>query len=847
MGLQAEREFNLANARYQPLVSIFVVASSGIVVDDRYDIALTSWLLTAACGLTGWILTHRQRWQTVSSVLLLLAISSVAGAWHHVYWRLYRDDEIGRTATADLTPVCLEAIAANAPRLRAAPPEDPMSTMPNDERSVLMVSATRVRDGIVWRSASGTLQVTVPGRLTGVRAGDRLLIFGSLSGVSAPLNPGEFDFATSQRQRRMLCRMSVDAPECLKVIETASSWNPRTAIHAIRGGSNELLATHLPPDQAELASAILLGIREQVDSQRIEFFMTTGTVHLLAISGLHVGMLAAGFWVIARLGWFPRKRMLCLAIALFIFYTLFTDAKPPVVRAAVLISVMCVARLLGRRAFAFNTLALAGLILLAVNPTNLFQAGTQLSFLAVATLSCSQRVSFWWSAPDDPLQRLISQSRPWPSRVLRKTGVFAWQLWVASTVIWLVALPLVMYRFHLVSPIAVFLNPVVWVPMGVALFSGFAVLLLGWALPPLADLSGWVCSRSLAIIEALVQWADRIPLGHAWVPSPPLWWVVSFYVAIAVCVAVPQFRVRLRWFVALTAIWFAVGFLLTVGPLARWDAASSEQVTCTFIAVGHGTSVLVELPNGRTLLYDAGSLGTSRFAVQPIAATLWSRGITHLDAIIISHADADHYNAVPSVLERFSAGVVYVSPVMFRDSTPALDALREAIRSRGVPLHELDASTRLEAIAGVEFEVLHPPPQGVIGSDNANSIVLRITYRGRTILLPGDLETPGLEDVMAEQPLDTDIVMAPHHGSLRSDPLGFSAWTTPEHVVISGGAGRDVGAVRWAYEHGGAQVTHTAVDGAIRFEMSSAGIRTLTHIPSIAKHDRKEGEQRDEQ
>ncbi|HUG69764.1 MAG TPA: ComEC/Rec2 family competence protein [Pirellulaceae bacterium] len=828
MSLQAEREFNLTNARYQPLVVLFVAASAGIIADHRCTVSLTSWLALSCGSLLAWSVLQSRIWQPLVTLVLLLAVACAGGAWHHAYWRMYRDDEVGLAASVEMTPLCLEAIATSSPRVRAAPPEDPMSTMPSEERSVLTVSATQVRDGTEWRTASGLLQVMVPGPLSGVQAGDRLRIFGSLGKVSPPLNPGEFDFATSQRQRRLLCRMSVDAAECITIIERSPWWSPRTALHAIRGRSNEILAKHIHPEQADLASAILLGIREQIDSQRIDMFMTTGTVHLLAISGLHVGMLAAGFWVVARFGWVSRRKVLYFAIALFIFYALFTDSKPPVVRATVLISVMCVARLLGRRAFAFNTLALAGLILLAVNPTNLFQAGTQLSFLAVATLSCSQRISFWWAAPDDPLQRLILQSRPWPSRVGRNVGIFVWQLWAASTVIWLVALPLVMYRFHLVSPISVFLNPVVWMPMGVALFSGFGVLIFGWTIPPLADVSGWVCYQSLAVIERCVEWADETALGYAWTPSPPLWWVLLFYAALAIGAAFPRFRLGLRWSVAMTGTWFALGCVLTVGPLARWNASPGEQLACTFIAVGHGTSVLIELPDGRTLLYDGGSLGSSRFAVQPIAATLWSRRIAHLDAIIISHADADHYNAVPGVLERFTVGVVYVSPVMFRDASPALEALRDSIRSRGVPLRKLDATDRLDGGDGIELEVLHPPPSGVIGSDNANSIVLRIVYRDRTILLPGDLETPGLEDVMAEMPLDCDIVMAPHHGSARSDPHGFSSWTTPEHVVISSGTGRDVGAVRWAYERGGAKVTHTAVDGAVRFEISSNGITTKT-------------------
>jgi competence protein ComEC len=839
MSLQAEREINLANARYQPLVVLVVASSAGVIADQRCTFSLTSWLILSLSSLLAWSVLQRRIWQPLVTLVLLIAVACAGGAWHHAYWRMYRDDEVGLAASVEMTPLCLEAIATSSPRLRAAPPEDPMSTMPSEERSVLIVSVTQVRDGGAWRTASGRLQVTVPGPLSGVQAGDRLRIFGLLGVSSPPLNPGEFDFARSQRQRRMLCRMSVDAAECITILERSPWWNPRTALHAIRSGSNEILAQHLRPEQADLASAILLGIREQIDSQRIDMFMTTGTVHLLAISGLHVGMLAAGFWVIARLGWMSRRKMLYFAIALFVFYALFTDSKPPVVRAAVLISVMCVARLLGRRAFAFNTLALAGLILLAVNPTNLFQTGTQLSFLAVATLSCSQRLSFWWAAPEDPLQRLISQSRPWPLRVARTVGIFAWQLWITSTVIWLVALPLVMYRFHLVSPIAVFLNPVVWMPMGAALFSGFGVLIFGWTIPPLADVSGWICYQSLAAIERCVAWADEIPFGHTWTPSPPLWWVLLFYAALVIGVAFPRCRLGLRWAVAMTATWFALGFLLTVGPLARWNANPGEELACTFIAVGHGTSVLIELPDGKTLLYDGGSLGSSRFAVQPIAATLWARRLTHLDAIIISHADADHYNAVPGVLERFTVGVVYVSPVMFRESTPALEALRDAILARGVPLRELDASDHLDGGDRVELEVLHPPPPGVIGSDNANSIVLRIAYQGRTILLPGDLETSGLDDVMAEMPLDCEIVMAPHHGSTRSDPIGFSTWSTPEHVVISAGMGRDVATVRWAYEHGGAEVKHTAIDGATRFDVSANGIKTITFMSSADARKRE--------
>ncbi len=114
------------------------------------------------------------------------------------------------------------------------------------------------------------------------------------------------------------------------------------------------------------------------------------------------------------------------------------------------------------------------------------------------------------------------------------------------------------------------------------------------------------------------------------------------------------------------------------------------------------------------------------------------------------------------------------------------------------------------------IQVLHPPRNGVIGSDNANSITLGVEYAGRRVLLPGDLESPGLDDVMAERPYDCDVLLAPHHGSRRSDPPGFAAWSTPEWVILSGG-GELAGSVIRTYERAGARVFATNEVGAVQF------------------------------
>jgi competence protein ComEC len=242
--------------------------------------------------------------------------------------------------------------------------------------------------------------------------------------------------------------------------------------------------------------------------------------------------------------------------------------------------------------------------------------------------------------------------------------------------------------------------------------------------------------------------------------------------------------------------------------------------------VGHGTAILVELPDGRTLLYDAGRLGSPLSGARPIASVLWSRGVTHLDAVVISHADLDHYNALPELLERFSVGKVYVSTVMWNGGAPGPKVLRDAIDRRDLPVEALRAGDLLgrELTGGTRIEVLHPPRGGVFGSDNANSIVLLIQHAGHRALLTGDLEARGLADLLAEPAVDVDLLMAPHHGSVRSNPQGLAEWCRPEHVVISGARdfelGRDDEMVARSFYAAGATVYHTAQHGSIRFEFN---------------------------
>ncbi|MEX0793232.1 MAG: ComEC/Rec2 family competence protein, partial [Pirellulaceae bacterium] len=416
----------------------------------------------------------------------------------------------------------------------------------------------------------------------------------------------------------------------------------------------------------------------------------------------------------------------------------------------------------------------------------------------------------------DPLLVLIRKTRPWPQRMARRGLRKSTQAYLASLVVWLVTLPLVMLHFQVASPATVLLSPLLMIPLALALISGLGAVVLDVIWPTAALGIGGVMSWLLTSMEWIVVQAHAVSFVPGQVPGPPVWWVAGFY---AVVLGGGYWylgrRCRLPKLVVAVTLWVAVGLGQSLA-VDQWRDQRPE-LRCTFLAVGHGTSVLLELPEGRTILYDCGRLGSPRRASEIASATLLSRGIRHLDAVVLSHEDVDHYNGLPGLMERFSVGVVYASWPMLRDPSPLGERLSAEIERLGVPVKMVAASDRLDLPGGVEISVLHPAGRGVLGSDNANSIVLLIEYAGQRILLPGDLESPGLEWLLAEQPIPCDVVMAPHHGSQNSHPAAFYPWCQPKWVVVSSGS-QEVEGLDAATLQGletSPEVLNTAQDGAV--------------------------------
>lgn len=809
---------------HQPLVAVVAAVALGVGADRAWAVPAT--LLTAlVLVLVGcWWLALRFERHRLAGTVLLMAVTGAGGLWHHLCWRWIRDDDLGRFAQSDGGPVCLEAIVVGPLRMTPPAEADPLRTFQPGWRTRISLEVHGLRDGRTMRSASGLADLLVEGRADQVHAGDRVRVFAMLSSPQSQINPGGFDYAGFLRANRTFALLHAAHPECIERIASASVWSWRRWLDAARDAAHRALWSRLDENRYGLAAAVLLGDRALLDSRQNDAFMETGTVHLLAVSGLNVGILAgAGWWLLRRLP-IPNSIATALVMTGCLAYMFITGGEPPVVRATILMLGLGLATATGRTSHSLNLLALAGLVVLAINPADLFNVGAQLSFLCVAVMAV---ITPRWLAPGppDPLDELVDQARSWPHRLLRKAARASWQTTLLGAAIYLFVSPLIAARFHLVTPIAPLMNAVLWLPVGVSMVAGMATLLFGW-IPLVGLLLGAVANGAFWAMQQSVLLARHVPGGHLWVAGPDDWWLAGLYAGLGLLFFVPQWRPPLRWQIGLACLWITIGF--AASPAFHRPVG----LRATVASVGHGCATIVRLPDGRTLLYDAGTMGDPARAGRTIAEALWYEGQSHLDAVVLSHADVDHYNGLPYLLDRISVGVVYVSDSMFRQPSEALLALRRSIEQHRVPIRALAAGDRLQSRADCQIEVLHPPAGGLRGSDNANSIVITIAWRGQRLLLPGDLDSPGLETVCAEHPQLATALLAPHHGSRRSHPGELAAWCQPRWVVVSGGR-QD----RWEApaETGGVTYFHTALSGAIAIEFRNSGPQVLPFQGSLGK------------
>lgn len=786
----------LSRLGYAPLFPVAVAVTVGVVT-DRYLAAPTflCLLLAASSLLAGF--TVRKSHPNSGWLYQAVAWAGLAAAYHHFYRESFPENDIGAWLAEEQQLVQVRGVLDEEPVVPRQLMNHPLISIPRVEHSWSVLKLRELRLETRWTPVSGKVRLVVDGRLEGLHLGDEVELLGWLSRPREASNPGESDPRERLLDERIRAELHVrKTPE--SVVRVELGW--RSSLFAwlaqARTRGQQALAQQLPEEEAQLAMALLLGENTSLTADEWQQYVRTGVIHVLAISGQHLVVLGIFLSCVLRLFGFGTRRIAWIVGLTLLTYAVLTGARPSALRAAIMVGVICVAILLRERIFPANAFALSWVVVLAMNPTELFHPGFQLSFLAVAILVWGMPN---WFPPREPTpqEELIDEFRPMWSRVMHSilVGIGGW--YRITFVLAIATAPLVIYWQHIVSPIGLLIGPPMLLLSSVALISGFGLLLSAMAGGFLSLPFRWVTEQSLTACHQVVKLADSIPGGSLFVGTIPEWWLVGFYSIGVVWLLWATLQKastnakllvfgrepRSFVFVLLLLGWGCLGFVRDRfrPPL--------DEVRITFLAVGHGGCTVVETPDGRTLLYDAGVVTGPEVTRRVIAPFLWERGIRHLDEVFLSHGDLDHFNGLPSLLERFTIGQVTLTPT-FRDKPTAgvSFTLRELEKHR-IPLRVAQAGDTLHA-GELRIDVLHPPANGPDGIENARSMVLLLKHFDHRILLTGDLEKEGLARVLSLPRVNPDVLMAPHHGSKAANTDELRDWASPKLVVSCEGIPR---------------------------------------------------------
>lgn len=665
-------------------------------------------------------------------------------------------------------------------------------TSANPVHQMTHAEALRVLTTGGWRPASGAMllhidnpQLRAP---TPLAIGQRITAFGMLQQPNPAMNPGEFDWADYYRDQRILTSLHVAHAENIEVLDDPGP----SPLDRLRLAARELLGRGFSPHSSldhALLRALVLGDKDPELRDIQDDFVRTGTSHHLAISGAHIVILGMFVFGVCRVLLLSPRLSVWIGLACVLLYGVVALPSPPVIRSVLLCLVFGFGLLTGRSRDGVQFLAVSIFAMLVYQPLDLYNAGFQLSFgtvLGLMTLT-NPAIAFLRSF-EDPDVKIARSFRPptgWTATWLHaRNGMI--NVVVAGIVAWAVSAPLIAVLFRQLNPWAIpgslILAPVV----ALALMAGLLKILLTLVMPFLAESFATIAAVPVAGMRHIVDWLAGIPGSEL-----PILMPVALAVALYLLLFLPLFLrgTRFRWCVRCSpAAALAVIFALPL--LAAWSprTPSETDLRVTLLSVGAGQCAAVHLPSGKVILIDAGSSTIADLHGRVIERYLRHLGRRRVDSLFISHANYDHYSAVPALLTDAAVRDIYLTPHFARharDSAPARSLL-QAAQSNRTHLHHLSAGQSIPLDDETNLHVLWPPREHFALNPNDSSLVLRLECRGRSILFTGDIQESAQRLLLAQpDPLRADILIAPHHGSTEATTAAFLQAVNPLYIVSS--------------------------------------------------------------
>jgi competence protein ComEC len=616
----------------------------------------------------------------------------------------------------------------------------------------------------------------------------------------------------------------------------------------------------LSNDDAVMLAAMVAGDRTYLTHALRVGFERTGSFHMLVVSGLHLGIVAACiFWVTRRLR-MPRVAATMLTIAASFGYALFTGFATPVQRSLWMVTLYLLGRLVYRERNALNTIGFAALCLLVVSPRSLFDSSLQMTLLAViaiagvaAPLLLGTIHPYAAAARDLKLvemdiklapklagfrvmTRLLAERLEEASNRTIAWRIFPWTIRFAIRVVELVVISCVV-ELAMTLPMAVYFHRITIfaLPVNLLIVPLLAVL-MPTALVTLLALTAWPAAAMFpAAVAALVMhagvWLVHVFGAMKWgdfrIPEPLAWQLAAFCVLLGAAIVLAHASVgrRSRWL--RRGAWAALALAALVAVMPRTVERPRGAMLVEAIDVGQGDSLLVITPDGKTLLVDGGGFGGGPRQAQQdfdigeevVSPALWARGIRHLDAVALSHAHSDHISGLFAVLRNFHPDELWVgnNPPFGAYNTLLDEAAALHVQVRTFRAGDVFAfgSTRVNVLA--PFRDREPGEE----PENNDSMVLHVQYRKTSALLEGDAEEPIEEAMLKEPGLGSTLLKVGHHGSSTSTRPEFLARVAPRWAVISCGLRNRYGHPRedvlQELERSQVKTLRTDIDGASCF------------------------------
>lgn len=580
-------------------------------------------------------------------------------------------------------------------------------------------------------------------------------------------NPYEFDYEKYLADRGISILATAYSTDNIRIDNRVVSTF-KNSIHEIRKYLDNKITTLHNTTTEGLLRGLLLADRSGIDYNTNSDFMNAGVVHVLSVSGLHVGYIVIIFLFLFNrfnLYW----RIALTVVGLFI-YMIITGSEAPVFRSTIMASVILITPFLGRESSSYNTLSLAALIILLLNPVELFNPSFQLSFSAILAL-----IIFF------PIIKKVVDTRKYSSKILNYFLLFLGSTLVAQ----IGTLPFTLAYFGRVSLTSLAANFFVIPISGVIVGLGIVTIVL-------STISFWLagvyasCNEFLTyLLFLIVRFFGNPNYSFISIKQFSLYDSILFYLSLGFLVT---YWKRFQSIKAKTV--FAILLLLLTLTVIQFDdreLLSRNKLTIVSIDVGQGDSFLIKFPNGKTALVDAGD-ATLRFdnGKRVILPLLEKLGVDKIDYAFISHIDSDHYMGVLSLIKEKKNAELYKPEL---NTTKQNDSDFEGILKRNnIPLRYYKHENL--AIGNAKLYFLH---NNLLNegseSSNDNSGVIKLVYGKNSFLFTGDAGIKVEKKYIAKygEFLKSDILKVGHHGSKTSSSVDFLQSVSPKYALISAG------------------------------------------------------------